>query len=211
MAADPTYERLREAIVLGRLHPNERLVEADLTGMLGASRSAVRTALVRLEQEGVVEHERNRGAKVRVVEEAEAVEIYEARIALESFAAGRAAAVATDADKHHLQRLLAEIDGHLSRSDLRAASDANGALHTAVIAVSRQATVARLVASLNIHLVRYQFRTIMHPDRPERSFEEHSAIVEAVCANDETAAAAAMRLHLQNVTESLRRPLPAAD
>jgi DNA-binding GntR family transcriptional regulator len=208
VATDPTYERLRDAIMQGTLHPNERLVEADLTGMLGSSRSAVRTALVRLEQEGVVEHERNRGAKVRVVEEAEAVEIYEARNALESFAARRAAAVATDADKHHLQHLIEEITGHLKRFDLRAASDANSRLHAAIIAVARQATVARLVASLNVHLVRYQFRTIMHPDRPERSLQEHSAIVEAIVANDEDAAESAMRLHLQNVTESLRRPLP---
>jgi DNA-binding GntR family transcriptional regulator len=210
VATDPTYERLRDAIVQGKLHPNERLVEADLTAMLGSSRAAVRTALVRLEQEGVVEHERNRGAKVRVVEEAEAVEIYEARNALESFAAGRAAALATDADKHHLQRLIEEITGHLERSDLRAASDANSRLHAAVIAVARQATVSRLVASLNVHLVRFQFRTILHADRPAHSLQEHGAIVKAIVANDEDAAATAMRLHLQNVTESLRRPLPDA-
>src|SRR5262249_31794358 len=66
------YEWLRSAIVGGRLQPNERLVEADLTRATGASRSAVRTALVRLAQEGLVEHERNRGARVRLVDEQEA-------------------------------------------------------------------------------------------------------------------------------------------
>ena len=88
--ADP-YEQLRDAIVSGRLQPNERLVEADLTDSLGAGRSAVRTALARLAQEGLIEHTRNRGARVRMIGEVEAVEILEARTVLEALAARRAA------------------------------------------------------------------------------------------------------------------------
>ena len=91
------YERLRAAIVGGRLQPNERLVEADLIPMLHATRSAVRTALVRLVQEGLVEHEPNRGAKVRLVDEHEAAEILESRMVLEGLAARYAAQNATKA------------------------------------------------------------------------------------------------------------------
>ena len=90
------YEGLRAAIVGGRLQPNERLVEADLIPMLHASRSAVRTALVRLVQEGLVEHEPNRGAKVRLVDEHEAAEILESRMVLEGLAARYAAQNATE-------------------------------------------------------------------------------------------------------------------
>ena len=60
-------DELRDAIVSGRLQPNERLVEIDLAQTLGVGRSAVRTALARLEQEGLVEHERHRGARVRLI------------------------------------------------------------------------------------------------------------------------------------------------
>ena len=48
------YHQLREAIVSGQFHPNERLVEASIAGRIGASRTAVRAALVRLDQEGLV-------------------------------------------------------------------------------------------------------------------------------------------------------------
>ena len=48
-------DELRDAIVSGRLQPNERLIETDLARALGVGRSAVRTALVRLEQEGLVQ------------------------------------------------------------------------------------------------------------------------------------------------------------
>ena len=60
-------DRLREAIVTGRFQPSERLIEVEVARELGVGRSAVRTALARLEHEGLVEHERHRGARVRLV------------------------------------------------------------------------------------------------------------------------------------------------
>src|SRR3981081_3481815 len=77
------YRRLREGITAGRFQPNERLVEANLSRMLGAGRTAVRAALVRLDQEGLVTREHNRGARVRLVSEQEALQIEEVRAALE--------------------------------------------------------------------------------------------------------------------------------
>src|ERR1700727_1190216 len=77
---------LRTEIIEGRLHPNERLVEAELAERLGVGRTAVRTALARLEHEGLVELERHRGARVRVVSVPEAIEILQARAALEGLA-----------------------------------------------------------------------------------------------------------------------------
>src|SRR6202521_283331 len=60
------YLKLREAIVDGRFQPNERLVEADLARTFRAGRTASRAALVRLDQEGLVERPPNRGARVRL-------------------------------------------------------------------------------------------------------------------------------------------------
>src|SRR3977135_2592868 len=89
------YEMLRDAITSGALQPSQRLVEAELSETFGLSRAAVRTALVRLGQAGRVPHARQRGAKVRPVTEREAVEIVEARAALESLAVRSAALNAT--------------------------------------------------------------------------------------------------------------------
>jgi DNA-binding GntR family transcriptional regulator len=207
MIAD-LFEQLREAIATGELHSNERLVEAELVEKYGSSRSAVRTALVRLEQAGLVEHVRNRGAKVRLIKVDEAIEIYEARAVLEALAAAKAAERATPPDHDELRALLSSIDGHLVGEDLDAASDDNAALHSAIIRISGQGTIARLVAGLNPHLVRFQYRTLLQPDRPRLSLDEHRAIVEAIVAGDPDAAEAAMRSHLALVTETLHHPLP---
>lgn len=197
------YLRLREAIVAGQLQPNERLVEADLSEALGIGRAAVRTALARLEQEGLVARERHRGARVRLVGEREAVEILEARAVLEGLAARHAAAKATAADVKDLRRILATMRRLLDRGDLLGASDRNDVLHGRLLEIAGHRTAARLISSLNAQTVRFQYRTILLPGRPERSLAEHGAIVEAVAANDPDAAEAAMRRHLAHVTEAV--------
>ena len=198
------YEQLRAAIVSGRLQPNERLVEADLTARLGVGRAAVRTALARLTQEGLVEHERNRGARVRLVGEHEAAEILEARAVLEGLAARHAARNATPGDIEQLRDVLADMRAHLDAGDLLGASDRNAVLHSRLLALAHHGTVDRLVAVLKGQLVRFQYRTILVPGRSVRSFGEHTAIVDAVAAGDPDAAEAAMRRHLGHVAEALR-------
>ncbi|WP_254611567.1 GntR family transcriptional regulator [Paenibacillus sp. JMULE4] len=103
------YLRLKEDICRGILMPNQHLVELDLAKSYGAGRAAIRTALARLEQEGLVERERYRGARVRLVTEEEAIEILEVRTALEGLAARRAAENATDEDEGVLQDILHEM------------------------------------------------------------------------------------------------------
>ena len=203
MNADP-YERLRAAIVGGDLQPNERLVEADLTDKLGAGRTAVRTAFARLAQEGLIELAPNRGARVREIGEEEAVQILEARAALEALAARRAAEHATADDAAALRRVLVEMRTKLDAGDLLGASDHNARLHRALLDIAGHAIVDRLVGTLNSQLVRFQYRTILVPGRAERSFAEHTAIVEAVASGDPDAAETAMRCHLSAATEALR-------
>jgi DNA-binding GntR family transcriptional regulator len=200
---DDGYHRLRAAIVAGDLQPNERLVELDLSERLGIGRTAIRTALVRLESEGLVERERHRGAKVRLVDEQEAGEILQARAVLEGLAARQAALRATDADIAELRRIVAGLRTLLDAGDLLGASDEQAVLHRTVLELSGHATAHRLILALNSQIVRFQYRTILVPGRPERSHEEHSAIVDAIAARDPEAAEAAMRHHLANVAGTL--------
>lgn len=197
-------DALRAAIVAGRLLPNERLVEADLTRRLGVGRSAVRTALARLEHEGLVELEPHRGARVRLVGLAEAVEIVEARSVLEGLAVRHAAANAGERDVAGLRGILAEMRRLLGAGDLLAASDQNAILHRRLLEIGGHATANRLIAGLRSQLVRFEYRTILLPGRSERSLAEHAAIVDAVAGRDPAGAEAAMRTHLTHVADALR-------
>jgi DNA-binding GntR family transcriptional regulator len=204
---DTGYRALRAEILAGRLLPNERLVELELSERLGIGRAAVRTALVRLEAEGLITRERHRGAKVRLVDEDEAIEILEARAVLEGLGTRHAALNATPADVDALHAILAEMRRRLDAGDLLGASDENGVLHRRLLAIGRHGIVERLISMLNSQVVRFQYRTILVPGRPEQSYAEHVAIVAAVADRDPVAAEAAMRRHLSNVAAALtQRP-----
>ena len=207
VASTSNYAALREAIVRGDLAPNARLVESDLGTAYEMSRGAVRTALIRLEQEGLVVREPHKGARVRQVSDDEAVEILQARAVLEGLAVRRTAQRIDDAGAERLRACLARQRELLELGDLLGASEANADLHAALLELSGQGTALRLIRALNSQTVRYQYRTILIPGRSAASVEEHAAIVEAVVAGDADRAEEAMRNHLFNVAQAVQRGL----
>jgi DNA-binding GntR family transcriptional regulator len=142
---------------------------------------------------------------VRLVAVPEAVEILQARAALEGLAARAAAANATDADVAELRAILAEMRRLLDAGDLLKASDTNAILHRRLLEIGGHATANRLIDGLRSQLVRFTYRTILVPGRSERSFAEHTAIIDAVAAHDGAAAEEAMRTHLSHVADALRQ------
>lgn len=199
------YSKLREAILKEQFLPNERLIEIDLAQTLGAGRAAIRTALARLEQDGLVERERYRGARVRLISEAEAIEILEVRAALESLAARHAALNITPAECDALQTLLAEQRQRVSEGNLLGSSEVNGRLHQMILRIAHHTLATRVLETLKPQSVRFQYRTILVPGRPERSFQEHCAIVDAIVNHDPDRAEEVMRHHLSQVAEALRQ------
>ena len=110
----------------------------------------MRTALVRLEHEGLVEREPNRGAKVRFVDEQEAAEILESRMVLEGLAARHAARNVTPAQVDELRAILAEMRSLLDAGDLLGASDLNAGFHGRLLEIAghRDRRAARRDAQL---------------------------------------------------------------
>jgi len=198
------YALLRNEIVSGRFHPNERLVEADLARLLGAGRSAVRAALVRLDQEGLVVLEPNRGARVRLVSDREALEIEEVRVILEQMIIRHAAQRVTAADLRDLRRSVGQMRERLREGNPVGYSELNAEFHQRIWTIADHRTASRLLANLKSQSIRFQFRTILRPGRTERSLHEHEAIVEALASRDPDAAESAMRQHLSQVVQTLQ-------
>jgi DNA-binding GntR family transcriptional regulator len=139
------------------------------------------------------------------VSEEEAIEILEARAALEGVAVRRAAESATPEQIEELRGLLREMRSLLDRGDLIAVSDTNARLHARLLEISGHGTAQRLCALLRSQVVRFQYRTILVAGRPDRSFAEHTAVIDAIAAHDPDTAERALRKHLENVVEALRR------
>jgi DNA-binding GntR family transcriptional regulator len=148
--------------------------------------------------------------RVRRVSEHEAVEILEVRAALESLAARKAAERADARGVRELRGIMREMAAKRERGDLMAVSDRNAALHRRILEMSGHETAQRLSGLLISQIVRFQYRTVLLPGRPERSHREHTAIVDAIAAGDPDAAERAMRRHLSHVADALRRRAEAA-
>jgi len=202
---DKSYALLHQAIVRGELSPNERLVEMELAQKFGVGRASVRAALVRLEQDGLVERELNRGARVRAVSEAEAAEMLEVRAVLEGLAARYAARNATAQEIAALRAIHTQMQACLERGDLLGNSELNAQWHDKLLAMARHQTVTALIHRLRAQHVRFQYRTLLVPGRARHSLEEHQAVIDAVAAHDETAAENAMRKHLASTVDALRQ------
>jgi DNA-binding GntR family transcriptional regulator len=194
---------LHQAIIGGKFMPNERLLEVELAAQFKTNRLQIRTALNKLESEGLVISEPNRGARIRAVTVDEAIEITEARAVMETLMATKAAERAIARLQNVLERMRAAIAG----GDLLYYSELNGELHTEIRRIACHATANRILGLLNSQVVRFQFRAILIPGRASKSFAEHEMIVDAICAHDTESARSAMASHLFQVVGALRQAI----
>jgi DNA-binding GntR family transcriptional regulator len=191
--------RLRQAIIDGRLGPNQRLVEIELAAQLATSRNAVRSALAILKEERLVVHEPNRGARVRAFTAEETGEILETRAVVEALVARKAAERIDDAGVDRLRVILAGMERSVAAGDLRAFLKSNADFHEAISAIAGHATSAHVLSLLKWQGVRNQNRSILHPGRVKESFEEHRRIFEALSGHDPARAEQAMLAHFAGV------------
>jgi DNA-binding GntR family transcriptional regulator len=197
-------DAIRDAIATGEFVPDQRLVEADLSARFSASRSAVRSALLQLTNEGLVERVQHRGARVRAISLAEAIEITEVRMVVEGLCAAKAAERLTEAEAAELSLIGSRMVEAVAAGDVLGYSDLNQQLHRRIREFSGQTTAEGVLERLRAQGVRHQFRLAIRPGRPAVSLPQHQAIIEAICAHDPAAAEQAARRHLASVIEALK-------
>jgi DNA-binding GntR family transcriptional regulator len=201
-------DAIRASILDGEFAPGQRLIEAELTARFAVSRGVVRSALIDLAHEGIVERIANRGARVRTVTAAEAVEITEARMVLEGLCAAKAAERIADNEVDELRALGRQMQAAVAGGEVMLYSRLNQRLHNRIREISAQPVAADLLTRLRAQNVRHQFRLALRPGRPQVSLPEHLAIIDEVCAHNSEAAERAARRHLASVIEALRTEPP---
>lgn len=195
---------IRAGIVNGDYAPNQRLIEADLVDTYGASRAVIRSALVELAAEGLVDRLPNRGARVRSVSLDEAIEIVEVRMGLEGLCAAKAAGQITDAEIDGLRQLRTDMLAAVAQGELMEYSRLNRVLDQRIGQISGHHTATAILNRLRAQAVRHQFRLSHQPGRAAISAPEHAAIIDAIIARDPERAEAVTRAHLRSVIEALR-------
>jgi DNA-binding GntR family transcriptional regulator len=203
-SARRVIDGLRQDILNGRVGQGDRLVELELAKHYRCGRSGVRSALLALEKEGLIDRRANRGATVRRISLAEAIQITEARASLEVLVARHAARHATDDERAELRAIIERMRATVAGGNFADYSDLNATLHLRLREMSRHEVASDLIGNLRNRAAHLRFRLALLPGRPGQSLLEHEAIVAAVVRGDEDAAATAMEGHIASVLDVLR-------
>jgi DNA-binding GntR family transcriptional regulator len=145
---ESVYEQLRDWIIAGVLEPQEILRDQELAERLGVSRTPVREALRRLEDEGLVETAKNRWTRVRMVHLEEARQIYPIVRALELLALELALPRLSAEDLGQMQAANAELKTALDAANPEAATVADVRLHNIIIQRSQNPELIVMLAGL---------------------------------------------------------------
>lgn len=196
--AQQTYDKLRFAIVRGQIRPNQRLIEVDLAEEFNVSRTPVRESLQRLAAEGLVMPAK-RGWVVRELSLDEIREIYEAREALEGYAAGLAALRATSKQRQHIRGLIAARDEKLAKGTPRdeRVFD-NDAFHEAIFEACGNSRLVAQIERNSDYYYNVRVAALYTPEQFAASAQQHSDLSAAVCDGRREDAENIMRNHVRD-------------
>ena len=195
--------RIKHDIRVGGFAPGQRLIEADVQQMTGASRGPVREAMRRLSAEGLLEMQHQKGARVRSLTREEVEHLYDVREVIEGFAAERAA---LQFEKASFRKTLADIEKSFDRDydgSAQTYMDYNEHLHRFIVEQSRNAYVERVVRDLQIPLVMLRLYPIIDRTFVMRARREHAIIIEHLLDGDGPRAGKAMRQHIRSTKRTV--------
>jgi len=202
---DLAYEHLKAAIVRLDLPPGRPLRESDIARQLGMSKTPVREAFVRLASDGLVDILPYRGAVVRGYDATDLREIFELREVVEGFAARQAAIGLTDSIRSLLEKNVKDSRLAASTHDHDKLSYLVSEFDRIVYDQTRNSRVRVLLEQLRGHIERIGKLSEHIPGRLAKSVEQHTAIVEAILAEDPDEAERRMRSHIRSVMEDQLR------
>lgn len=199
---DRIYASLKEAITSMNIYADDaelRLDERDLSERMAISRTPIREALARLEQEGLVRIVPRKGVFIVRKTKDEILEMITVWAALEGMAARLVTLRASDEEIASLRRLFSTFGGDAVGAHIDEYSQRNIDFHSQILKLSQCDLLNEMASNLFIHMRSIRARTIGENDRAERSIIDHIHIIEAIEARDTDVAEWLVREHTLNL------------
>ena len=203
---DSAYAALKSAILQNVYPPGFQAAESDVATQLGMSRTPVHEAMIRLQEEGLVEILPRRGILIKAISLDDIREVYELAIALESMAAEIMASRPSadlDAVVAMLEAETAAMEAALEADDLDSWAAADGRFHELLTDGCGNRRLARMAAAVRDQSHRARLVTLRLRPLPAQSAPEHYAIIAAIKARDFSAAAENAAAHRRHAREEL--------
>lgn len=204
-ASEVIAKHLREAIVAGGIAEGEPIRQDDVARLFNVSKIPVREALKRLEAEGLVMFQRNKGALVTRISEPELAQMFEVRVLLEVQAIRLSVPNMTPATFADAERI---CEAFLGEEDVGRWAELNWQLHACLYEPAQRPFLVSLIRSIHDKLERYLRLQMSLSEGKDRADHEHRDIIAACRAGDAELAARLIETHINGVCQTLYEHLP---
>lgn len=204
---DVIVSRLRDMIIEGELAPGSRLHEGELGAQLGVSRTPLREAIKYLASEGLVELVPSRGALVKSFRPKDIMDMLTVLESLEELAGRLACRNATDAQVAEIRAVHDEMIRRYEAGDRLQYYKLNQQIHTMIVALSDNAALVDVHATLQMRLKRVRFLAHEGAEKWAAAVAEHEEMIAALEARDGNRLARVLRRHLSSAWERVRATL----
>lgn len=195
-AGSMVYETLRQAIVDGTFKPGQKLRQEVLAEMIGVSRVPVRSALIQLEADGLVDLRDRRGAVVKTLTREQMREIYDIRMVLETHAL-RLSMRAMSAERlERLHQLAQRADSEKVPSEI---VKARSAFYAELYDAAHQPILWTVIEQMRLKIGRFLLGWCL----VDGSSHSHERLLDAVARGDIDGAVADVSHHLEKVRDMI--------
>ena len=201
--ADQIVDILRDRIIAGELSGDGAIRQDALASELGVSKIPLREAFAKLEQDGLVVSQINRGYFVRPLSAEEAYDVFDLRLKIEPDAVATAAAHVRSGDIGRARDALAALDEAVATHSPRAGA-LNRAFHVALIGPCGRPVTIQMLERLQVIAERYVVRHLEPSGRSTRASREHKALFTAWAAGDGAEARTLSAVHIASTLGDLR-------
>lgn len=201
-AREKTYEHLKSYIFAGRFAPGERLAEEHLAEELGVSRTPVREALHKLEQDGLIEPLESRGFCIPRDSAEEIEDLFELRTVLEGYTLKIICERITEAQIATLEGIIDKAEEALRRERIEEVFNWNTRFHDSLHdLVADKRRFHSLIVNMRKYVLRYRKDTLQHLGAAKRASDGHRQILLALRLKESDLCERMMRGHIQQSKE----------
>ena len=195
---DVVFNTLRQAILRGELKPGERLMEIQLANKLGVSRTPIREAIRKLENEGLVLMTPRKGAEVAEITEKSMLDVLEIRKALEELTTGLACDRITPEQIERLKEAETYFEEMLDGRDITLIAEADVKFHDIIFEATDNKRLINLLNNLREQMYRFRIEYLKGLEYYPKLKEEHNMLIRAIENGDKETAKQVIGNHIDN-------------
>jgi len=198
-------KKILEMIVNGKLELGEQLSIKKISEYFNASNTPVREALNNLEKDGLITKTPYSGFRVKVFSQKEIKDIFEVRIALESYAGKLCTERTTEIEKEKLKKILSKSEKYILQNNIEKYNQCNMQLHQKIVELSKNLYLLKNYKKIKNQITLFSSSLLYIKDRPKQSIKEHSEIVRNILLNKKNHVRDLIEEHIVNYLKDYKK------